>query len=219
MSTLDAALAAARLGPVFPVHEVTPDGCTCGNAACPSPGKHPRMARWQQRATKDRAQIERWWRETPTANVGIATGRGLCVIDLDGEPAHRAAAELGLPATFTVRTGRADGGEHRYYQVPEGLELPNASGGTLAPGIDVRADGGFVVAAGSRHQSGQRYQSINGTDLTPLPAPVLERLTNRRAAGAVELTPEALAGFKAAAEVLTPGQRAELERETAARLE
>jgi len=137
---------------VVPVYELAADGtCTCRRGAgCAHPGKHPRITRWQHRASADPAVIGGWWRKWPSARVGIATGEGSGVIVLDVDPrsgGHAALAELQrshgmLPATLTATT--PSGGEHRYYLHPGGA-VGNSSG-ELGPGLDVRGDRGMVVA-------------------------------------------------------------------------
>src|SRR5262249_10842651 len=76
---LDAALALAKIGwPVVPLHEVLGDGtCSCGDRSPDhKAGKHPRIKGWEKLATTDEAQIGRWWRRWPTANVGVACRPG-----------------------------------------------------------------------------------------------------------------------------------------------
>src|SRR5579864_2559611 len=72
---LDAAWQYADRGwPVFPVHTVADEHCSCGNADCSSPGKHPRTAHGVKDATTDPTRIRAWWQEWPGSNVAIATG-------------------------------------------------------------------------------------------------------------------------------------------------
>lgn len=155
---LDAALALARCGfSVFPVEprgkrplgSLAPMGCNS--------------------ATNDEQRVAEWWRAAPEANIGVATGpvSGLAVIDLDGEEGadswgrllaqHGAAAAWGPPDGATVRTG---GGWHLYFALPDGLEVRN-SARRIAPGIDVRGEGGYVVAPGSTHPSGRAYEWLD----------------------------------------------------------
>lgn len=108
-------------------------------------------------ATDDEAQIRAWWADEPSANIGVATGNGLVVIDVDYDPVTGLdgyqtladlEAELGpLPKTFRVQTPR--GGMHIYLQFPADEQIPNSSG-SLGPGIDVRSDGGYVIGFGSK---------------------------------------------------------------------
>lgn len=166
-SPLDYALRYAGLGlPVLPLYGITPDGhCACHKGAgCDSPGKHPRTVGGLKDATTDPETIRRWWNAFPHANIGIRTGArpdggGIVVLDLDprngGEDSF---AELErthgpLPSTIQVITG--GGGRHYYFGHPGG-HLANKS--NLLPGIDVKADGGYVVAPPSRHISGGTYR-------------------------------------------------------------
>jgi hypothetical protein len=109
-------------------------------------GKTPAIAEWETRATRDLAKVERWWRARPF-NIGAAVGRSrIVVVDLDtrrrqdipppgyadcasgGEVLTKLAAEREqtVPDTYTVRT--PSGGVHRYYRMPEGVELRNTQG-------------------------------------------------------------------------------------------
>ena len=104
--------------------------------------------------------IRKWWHAQPQANIAIATGAvsNVFVIDVDGLDAEvelrRLEAKHGnLPATVEVITAR---GRHVYFQMPE-TPVRN-SAGKIAPGIDVRGDGGYVLAPPSIHPSGKRYE-------------------------------------------------------------
>src|ERR1700756_4322967 len=69
----------------FRVHPLYPfaDGvCACGH--CNSAGKHPRLPHWPSMATDQRSLVELWWGRYPEDGIGIATGRGTVVVDLDG---------------------------------------------------------------------------------------------------------------------------------------
>ncbi|MBN2446779.1 MAG: bifunctional DNA primase/polymerase [Phycisphaerae bacterium] len=144
---LDAALAYARLGlPVF---------------AC-SPGrKTPRTPNGFHDATTDEETIRTWWRAHPRANIGMPTGAvsGLIVLDIDPRNGGDAGvdallAEHGaLPVTVESLTGA--GGRHLFLQHPGGC-VP-CSQGELAPGVDVKGDGGYVVLPPSVHPSGDAY--------------------------------------------------------------
>jgi len=103
-------------------------------------------------ATRD--QVSEWWTRAPEANVGIVTGQvsGIIVQDLDGPEGLSTAQRNGIPLTPTSRTGH---GLHVVYQHP-GHEIPNSS--KRMPGIDVRGDGGYIVAPPSVHPSGAVYQ-------------------------------------------------------------
>ncbi len=173
MTKREAALAyAARGWRVFPLRSILDGGgCSC-RKECSSPGKHPLINAWQDKATTDPVQVEVWWGKWPTANVGIATGAGSGIVVVDVDPRHGgdgSLAKLDLPATYTVQTG--GGGLHLYFQHP-GREVRN-SASEIAPGIDVRGDGGYVIAPPSNHASGGDYAILEDRDLAPFPAKFL----------------------------------------------
>jgi hypothetical protein len=145
-------------------------------------GKTPLTSNGFKSATTDEAQIKAWWLEHPTANVGIATGAisGLVVLDFDkkhgGVETFNKYIEEELDCTYEVHTG--GGGYHLYYLHP-GFEVRNRAG--FRPGMDVRGDGGYVVAPPSIHESGNEYcfgeifdhpemQHTCHYELQPLPA-------------------------------------------------
>ena len=108
-------------------------------------------------ATTDASQIRAWWKKTPDANIGIATGLSRLLV-LDEDPRHGGREslkalieELELPATRVARTPGK--GRHLYFRLPEGQALGCGQG--VRPGIDVRADGGYVVAPGSVNGAGK----------------------------------------------------------------
>ncbi len=153
------AIARARGWRVFPVWSVDEHGqCRCGTACGKQSGKHPVTQHGFHDATTAPDQIAAWWTEHPTASIGIATGDGLCVVDIDpaknGAASHAAcvATLSDLGPTLTVRTG--SGGLHHYYTTT--TRIP-CSTSRLGPGVDVRCDGGYVVAPPSVHTSGGRY--------------------------------------------------------------
>src|SRR5512143_3088103 len=162
---------AERLGwPVFPVHSMRPDGrCSCLDRACHSPAKHPRTPHGVDDATTDVAQIRDWWSRWPNANIGLAGGSSWWVLDVDGEPGEQSLSSLilehgWLPEAPFAQTG--SGGKHWFF-------APDSRVGNrvkVAPGLDVRAAGGYVVAAPSNHASGGRYQWLSPPDAhRPLP--------------------------------------------------
>ncbi len=139
-------------------------------------GKRP-LIRWQvyQYRRADPTEIADWVSRWPDANLAIVTGviSGLVVMDLD--PRHGGVESLAhleqhygpLPETVEVRTG--GGGRHLYFAHP-GEILRNRVG--LAPGIDLRGDGGYIVAPPSLHASGERYRWERPPEvyrLAPLP--------------------------------------------------
>lgn len=155
----DAALWYAERGlPVFPVHYIGEDGvCSCGgpekNPKC-KPAKHPIPIDGHKDATTDRDVVRRWWIKHPEANIGMPTGRrsGILVLDGDGEKGVRTLEESGYSEDAPkVRTG--SGGTHVYASYPEEEEIRN-SAGKIAPGLDVRSEGGYVLLPPSRNANG-----------------------------------------------------------------
>ena len=121
--------------------------------------KRPATANGVKDATTDLGIIELWWREEPEFNVAVATGAmsRIFVIDIDGLDAETELKKLEarygwLPATVETITAR---GRHLFFQYP-GQRVRN-SAGKVAPGIDVRGDGGYVLVPPSMHPSGRRY--------------------------------------------------------------
>jgi hypothetical protein len=180
---LDAALSyAARGWRVIPLHWPTVTGpkarCSCSlGTSCASIGKHPLTENGLKDASADPARIRAWWAGKPAANVGIVTGRdsGLVVLDIDlkddgpGSLERLEQRHQPLPSSVQVITG--SGGEHRFYAHPIHTNVPNSSR-KIGDGLDVRGDGGYVVAPPSLHASGNRY----GWDLCgdPDEAPLAE---------------------------------------------
>jgi hypothetical protein len=126
----------------------------------PGPAKKP-YVEWKQYQGKCATleEIKEWWGKWPKANVGIVTGwiSGVIVIDIDGPEGQEAFfAEFGeIPATISQRTGR-EGGLHLLFKHPgNGIYQTKTK---ILPGVDVRADGGFIVAAPSIHANGKQYE-------------------------------------------------------------
>lgn len=153
---------AARGWAVLPVYGMSGGKCTCRATSCRSVGKHPRVAKWSEKASTDPAVIRDWWRRWPDSTVGIATGQlsSVAVLDVDrdkgGFESLRALQDAygELPKTLSQATG--GGGRHYLFQFPQGT-LRN-SAGALGSGLDIRGTGGFIVAAPSPHVSGGRYE-------------------------------------------------------------
>lgn len=122
-------------------------------------------------------EIETWFGRWPDANIGLVTGQVSNLVVLDIDPRHGGDASLDrlarrfgrVPPTLTVQTG--GGGRHFYFTaLAEPAALPSRV--NLAPGIDVRAEGGMVVAPPSVHPSGRRYEWVSCGDACQGPAPL-----------------------------------------------
>lgn len=167
---------------VIPLHNPVSGGCSCRKQNCKNPGKHPRLP-WSnfQSERPDEDRIHSWWQKWPKANIGIVTGAisGIVVLDVDGDVGRGSLKSHHLPLTPVVVTGK---GCHYYFSHPGGT-VPN--GVKVLPGVDVRGDGGLVVAPPSLHASGRRYQWAPGlspdeTDLAPCPDWLLELLRPKK---------------------------------------
>jgi hypothetical protein len=118
-------------------------------------GKIPyRGFRWRDEATTNMEAIRGWWTRWPSANIGIATGHLVDVIDIDGPPAGikswgRLKVENKLPPILGKVSTPRPGGNHLY--VPA---TGRGNGAKVAPGIDYRGAGGYVVAPPSRTDVG-----------------------------------------------------------------
>lgn len=161
---------------------------------------------WQRRATRDHRQIRSWWRARPY-NIGAVTGGGIVVVDLDAPklPGERhgrdALADLAqdlrqeVPRdTRTVAT--PGGGLHLYLRVPHDVELRN-SAGMVAPHVDIRAAGGYVVGAGSII-GGRVYRITEDSPAAPMPAWLLQRLQPRPSVAPRASTPPVSSAYVAA---------------------
>lgn len=180
-SALQAALAYGEQGwAVFPLHSILAGRCSCRRPTCAHPAKHPMTRHGLHEATTDPAVIRGWWGRWPWANIGVTTGAvsNLVVVDVDpakggSESVTRLQSLMGsLPVTLTAATG--GGGWHLFFAHP-GVQVRNSAGhlpGVVEPlpGVDLRGDGGYVVAAPSRHVSGGAYRWADPAAV-PAPAP------------------------------------------------
>jgi len=135
-------------------------------------------------------EVADWFRRWPDANLGIVTGAlsQLAVLDID--PRHGGAQSLAaleethgaVPATVEAETG--GGGRHLYFRPA----APVRSRAGLAAGIDLRAEGGIVVAPPSVHPSGKRYAWRKGRDPASIELALLPQWLARLASGNGEHT-------------------------------
>lgn len=139
--------------------------------------KTPYISNGFQKATTDEMQIETWWKRWPQANIGIATGQmsgGLCVIDLDvdeekGKNGLKAMRDweqkygsVMKPSCMAI-TGR--GGLHYFFKTTEHVKCRI----NLLPGVDIRGDGGYIMAPPSLHPNGTRYKWRDNYSIDEVP--------------------------------------------------
>jgi hypothetical protein len=174
---LQAALGYADRGwRAFPLYWIVDGACSCGKDCGTNAGKHPRTYHGLKDATTNERTIRAWWDQWPLANVGIATGpvSGFFMLGPDGQAGIDALAELErqhgpLPPTPRLRSG--GGGRHYYFAWPHGGGIKNSRNHNGLP-IDVRGDGGYVVAPPTRHASGNLYTwEVPPDEIEPAEAP------------------------------------------------
>jgi hypothetical protein len=194
---LQAAVRYAELGyPVFP---------------CAPGAKTPLTEHGFHDATIDPEQIERWWSQHPHANIGIPTA-GLVVIDIDGDAnswlADNPDRLLELTCGPMALTPR--GGSHRVFRQPTGKNW-RCTEGRLAPKVDTRAEGGYIVAPPSVVDGDKGYHWAPGLDLDlppdqlPEPPPWLAQELDRLANGAARMA--RVAAVAPEANTIPSGQR------------
>lgn len=169
---LRAALAYTRAGiPVFPLQPR---------------GKLPLISKRQggrgfYDATTEEAQIGVWWGKWAQANIGAPTGSASGYYVLDMDPRHEGEKSLNAllseygraswPHADDERNTAFTGGGGRHYLFRSPVEIPTRN--NLAPGLDFRGEGAYIVVAPSLHQSGERYEWCQGipdpADLSPIP--------------------------------------------------
>lgn len=178
---------AGRGWPVLPMHTVKAGACSCKNANCKTPGKHPRTAHGVNDATTDKSQIKSWFAKWPRSNIGIAARVQSRIIVLDIDPRNGGDTTLGereielgpLPTTVTSITG--GGGRHLFFKHPAFAVKKDSTGKLFGRGVDVLSNGCLVIMSPSSHVSGKKYawqdgRSINDMELAELPSSWLQRL-------------------------------------------
>ena len=190
---------AARGWPVFTLHTVKDHGrCSCGDQSCVSAGKHPfkgHAPHGFKNATADLAVVSNWWPDESEPNkvpfnIGVVTGAcsRIVVLDIDARSNGQDSLERltsvhgALPITVQVETG--GGGQHYYFAHP-GYPIGSTENLHGYQGIDVKADGGYVVAPPSRHRSGRPYlfelSSLpEDTEVAPIPDWLLQLMSVRK---------------------------------------
>jgi hypothetical protein len=153
---------------------------------CAPRSKVPRLKGWQTVATSDLTTIQKWAARYSGCNWAVLTGldSGVLVLDVDGEKGRASLAMLEaqhgpLSDTLSSRTGRVDGGEHRWFTYPAGNEI-RCNTGRLGEGLDVKAAGGYVVVPPSIHETGRPYQWVEPErPVADAPAWLIELLTDK----------------------------------------
>jgi hypothetical protein len=166
---------------------------------CIERAKEPAIHNNLKHATTDHNKISGWWSKRHF-NISIATGdgSGIWVLDVDGDEGETELRKLEtehgpLPSTVEAITGK---GRHLYFRWPTGWDIRNKQNNPVMPGIDVRGNGGYVLAPPSIHPSGRPYAwSVDsGSDFEDAPEWLLD-LVVRGGNGGQPMSPEAWQSF------------------------
>lgn len=157
---------------LIPIFEISNGRCSCGDAGCQSPGKHPRAGLGLKHASNDPETIDMWARQWPRCSWAAACVRsGFIAVDVDPRAGGNSTFEtlteqLGpLPETSTQKTG--GDGRHYLFTIPPGIKVK----GKLGPGVDLKANG-YILIEPSSHISGGRYiWAISPCEQIPQPIP------------------------------------------------
>ena len=178
---------------------------------CQTNGKAPATGHGYKDATDNEWILGEWSNRNNGANVGIPTGEvnGITIVDLDiykdGGTSVRSLEKQGFifPPTVEARTGK--GGRHLFYKYVKGLRN---SASRLARNVDIRSDGGYVVAPGSylsevNDKTGEviegPYEWVNhpsGMDMAEFPAWALLKLMRDVKRPAARLSQQAISQIK-----------------------
>ena len=147
------------------------------------PDKKPLTKHGLKDATQTQSGVRDYWSRWPDAGIAIVTA-GYVVLDIDtnkGGLKSKASIEERygpLPRTRTHHTG--GGGLHYIYRNPDGKNIRNAVMLGGYQGIDLRANGGYIVVPPSRHESGHYYRLLDDSEIAPAPAWLMELATKKR---------------------------------------
>lgn len=185
---------AAQGWPVFPCRHVDEEviDTNTGEIEVRAKAKAPLTHNGFKSATADRQAVTAFWSRFPNAMIGIPTGEpiGAFVVDIDVkaevngfEWLREMEAKHGrLPDTLTANT--ASGGQHIYFRYVEGVR----NRGALGPGVDLRGQGGYVVAPGSVMKDGRRYTWTNDEEIAEAPAWLLDLVVRKPSDNATPTT-------------------------------
>jgi len=152
-----------------------------------SPGKKsPPLIDWEEYQHKHPTdeEITKWWTDTPKANIGIVTGKisNLAVADFDKyDPkfSEETALEYFPDTILTPTVTTPQGGSHLYFRYPDSDLRNNAR---ALPGIDLRAEGGYVVAPPSVNGNGKKYEwqvRLSDSEIEQIPVDYISFINNK----------------------------------------
>jgi putative DNA primase/helicase len=155
--------------------------------------KKPLTAHGLKDATQTQSGVREFWTRWPDAGIALVT-EGFMVLDFDtknGGVGSKAAIEAKygpLSRTRTHRTG--GGGEHWIYRNPNGTDVRNTVTFAGYEGVDLRANGGYIVAPPSPHESGRRYEVLDDSTIAPAPTWLVDLATKKRKTRSPQTTSE-----------------------------
>ena len=165
----------------------------------PAEDRYILLKRGQKKPAKKGWQSQAYSRTDPEllahleagGNIGMLTGNGLVVVDLDERPGtHSGAASWAEwcaqngddPQDYQPATVTPSGGRHIYFSVPSGISIPNRVG--VKPGIDIKSSGGYVVVPPSRLSNGEYIDA--GGPIYPAPSWLIEEIAVKPAKAEAE---------------------------------
>jgi len=186
--------------PVIPICWTNPDGtCACGcNHNNGNAGKAPVTPHGLKDATLTQIGVKAFWKQYPKANVAIVIPPGMFVLDIDinhngFESLEKLQNKIGdLPDTLRITTG--SGGCHLWYKTPTPLRNTTRLDGL--EGLDIRGQGGYVVAPPSMHKTGNPYVVADNYPIPEAPQALIQLCLQK--------VPESVASD---GEPITEGQR------------
>jgi len=149
------------------------------------PDKKPLNEHGLKDATQLQIDVKDYWGKWPNAGIGLVTD-GFVVVDFDVkngglESKSLIEAKYGvLPRTRTHRTG--GGGLHYIYRNLNGTNIRNTVTLGGYKGVDLRANGGYILAPPSPHESGHRYEVIEDSEITEAPEWLVTMATQKHTA-------------------------------------
>ena len=155
------------------------------------PDKKPLTEHGLKDATDTESGVTEFWKRWPKAGIGLVTD-GLFVVDFDlksGGIKSKADIEAkygSLPRTRAHRTG--GGGEHHIYRQPNGNGLRNTVSLAGHAGVDIRANGGYIIMPPSPHESGNRYEVLDDWEIQPAPEWLVTLATKEKQPAGAKLT-------------------------------
>jgi hypothetical protein len=145
--------------------------------------KVPEFSGWKEKATTDKAQIEKWSKEYPDSNFAVKCGSesNICVLDVDvkhGQPGQASHDKLikDIGPFHTKKQHTPSGGFHYFFLYPEEEPIGNKIGLTSYPGLDFKGQNGFVLLPGSVVEDGKKYYIIDDFALEKVPEGLLKIL-------------------------------------------